>query len=311
MESTETYKRPSRRIAALLGFFFPPLGMLYVARPGLAAIYFVLSMVAPPIALLLVPRERAWFLGVGVALLLVLLVCAVQAWRFARDFREVRRPWYSHGPGLAFVIVTFIGMVTGSRAWLYEPFRLGSSPSMLPSIEPGAVVVTQKWGYGNYGTWGIHFARGPITSELNRGDVVVFESPENRSVDFVKRVVGLPGDTVAYFSKRLWVNDQEVPRTRVGDYLMKDRASGMPRYLERLGQREYPVLIDAGEANIPQPKNFPLIDHCTFTKEGMSCRVPPGHYFVLGDNRDNSIDSRTWGFVPAENIVGKVQWIVQ
>jgi signal peptidase I len=302
MESTETYKRPSRRVAALLGFFLPPLGMLYVARPGLAAIYFALTLVIGTINFLVL-REPEWTLVA--AALVVSLVCAVQAYRFARDFREVRRPWYSHGPGLAFVIVTFIGMVTGSRAWLYEPFR-EMSASMLPSIEPRAHLIVKKYGYGNYRTYTIHFARGPITSELSRGDVVVFESPENRSVDFIKRIVGLPGDTVAYFSKRLWVNDQEVPRKQIQDYVQKDRLGGSLQFLERLGESEYPILIDAEAKFIPPVRSFPLIDHCTFTKEGMSCRVPPGHYFVLGDNRDNSSDSRLWGFVPAENIVGKV-----
>src|SRR5215831_4105588 len=169
MESTETYKRPSRRIAALLGFFLPPLGMLYVARPGLAAIYLLLTLVIGTINGLVL-RDPMWALVA--AALLVSIVCAVQAWRFARDFREVRRPWYSHGPGLAFIIVTFIGMVTGSRAWLYEPFRLQSA-SMLPSIEPGDRLIVKKWGYGNYRTFGIHFAREPISSELGRGCVVL------------------------------------------------------------------------------------------------------------------------------------------
>jgi signal peptidase I len=141
--------------------------------------------------------------------------------------------------------------------------------------------------------------------------VVVFESPENESLDNAKRVVGVPGDTIAYFSKRLWVNDQEVPRTRIGDYAQRDRASGTPQYRERLGEYEYLVLIEAEVPPfVPPAKPFPLIEHCTFTKEGLSCRVPEGHYFVLGDNRDNSIDSRAWGFVPAGNIVGKVQYIL-
>jgi signal peptidase I len=181
---------------------------------------------------------------------------------------------------------------------------------MLPSIEPGAVLFANKWGYGNYGTWGIHFARAPISSEVSRGDIFVFESPDDSAVDYVKRIVGLPGDTVAYFSKRLWVNDQEVPRKQIGDYVQKDRLGGSQQYLEKLDGGEYPVLIDADAKFVPPSKNFPLIDHCTFTKEGMSCRVPPGHYFVLGDNRDNSSDSRIWGFVPAANIVGKVLLIL-
>jgi signal peptidase I len=307
MESTETYRKPSRRIAAALGFFLPPAGMLYVARPGRAAIYLVLLVVIAATSLF-VARENQW--AVGAAAALVAVVCAVQAYRFARDFREVKRPWYSRGVGLLAVIAAFAGLALGAPAFLVETFRL-RSPSMRPSIEPGDRLIVKKWGYGNYGTLGIHFMRTGISSEVRRGDVVVFESPENKSLDNAKRVVGLPGDTVAYFSKRLWVDDQEVPRTRIGDYAQRARAGGTPQYRERLGACEYLVLIETETTPfVPPAKPFPLIEYCTFTKEGLSCRVPAGHYFVLGDNRDNSADSRAWGFVPAGNIVGKVELVL-
>jgi len=307
MEPTETYRKPSRKIAAVLGFFIPPAGMLYVARPGRAAITLALLAVIATLNLF-VPREQQW---AGYALsLLVAIVCAVQAYRLARDFRDIRRPWYGRWPGLLAIVAAFAASMLGARAFFYEPFRFPSA-SMLPSIEPGDRLIVKKWGYGNYRTFGIHFARSGISSEVNRGDVVVFESLENRSVDFAKRIVGLPGDRIAYFSKRLWINDREVPRKRIGDYVQKDRDSRSPQYQERLGECEYLVLIEAETpAFVPPVKPFPLIDQCTFTKEGLSCRVPAGHYFVLGDNRDNSVDSRVWGFVPAANIVGKVQIIL-
>ncbi|HZT62423.1 MAG TPA: signal peptidase I [Burkholderiales bacterium] len=299
MESTETYHKPSRRIAAVLGFFLPPAGMLYVARPGRAAIYLALLLVIAA-ASLFVARAGA------VAAALVAIVCAVQSYGFARDFREVKRPWYSHGPGLLVVIAALAGLALGALAFLVEPFQLRSA-SMQPSIEPGDRLIVKKWGYGNYGILGIHFMRAPASSQVRRGDVVVFESPENKPPDNAKRVVGVPGDRVAYFSKRLWVNEQEVPRTRIGDYVRKEGAGSSLQYLERLGEREYPVLIEAEAiAFVPPAKAFPFQERCTYTKEGVSCGVPDGHYFVLGDNRDNSVDSRTWGFVPAGNIVGKV-----
>jgi signal peptidase I len=307
MESTEAYKKPSRRIAALLGFFCPPLGMLYVARPGRAATYLALTLVIAGAGLFL-SRERQWA-GLA-ALLVVSIVCAVQAWRIARDFREIKRPWYSRGLGLLVVVAAFVALVAGFRACLFEPFR-SVAASMLPSIEPGTFLIVKKWGYGNYGTWGMHFARVPMSSELKRGDLFVFELPEDRAISYVKRIVGLPGDRVAYFSKRLWVNDEEAARTRIGDYLGKEPPQRLSQYLERLGGREYPILI---EDNVPPSilftRPFPLRDRCTYTAEGVSCRVPEGHYFVLGDNRDNSADSRIWGFVPAANIVGKVQLIL-
>jgi len=307
MESTETYKRPSRRIAAALGFFVPPVGMLYVARPGLAGIYLALTITVAAVKVFLL-HGPAW-IG-GAVLLFIGIVCAVQAYRYARDFREVRRPWYSHGAGLVVVIAAFVGLVVGFRAFLFAPYRAVSG-SMLPSIEPGANVIVKKWGYGNYGTYGMHIARAPISSEVSRGDIFVFDFPEDTTRAYVQRIVGLPGDRVAYFSKRLWVNDQEAARTRIADFAHRDRATPSQQFLERLGGREYRILIDPdAPASIPFAKAFPLKEDCTYTQEGVSCRVPAGHYYVLGDNRDNSADSRVWGFVPAENIIGKVQLIL-
>jgi signal peptidase I len=210
---------------------------------------------------------------------------------------------------LLLVIAAFAALALGGRAFLVEPFRFPSA-SMLPSIEPGARLIVMKWGYGNYGTYGIRFARAGISSEVSRGDIVVFEYPEDRAVLFAKRIVGLPGDRVAYFNRRLWVNDQE-GRERGSAITFEDRAGGSPQYLERPGEREYPVLIETeATAFVPPAKAFPFQERCTYTREGVSCGVPDGHYFVMGDNRDNSADSRNWGFVPAGNIVGKVQYIL-
>jgi signal peptidase I len=182
---------------------------------------------------------------------------------------------------------------------------------MTPSIEPRALLIVEKWGYGNYGTYGIHFMRTGMSSEMRRGDIVAFEYPEDRTLSYAQRVVGIPGDRISYYNKRLKVNDQEVLRTRIGDYVHKDRPIHSLQYLERLGDREYPILIEAeAPAAIPPVKAFPFDERCAYTKEGVHCQVPEGHYFVLGDNRDNSSDSRIWGFVPARNILGKVQCIL-
>ena len=99
---------------------------------------------------------------------------------------------------------------------------------------------------------------------------------------------------------------------RIGDYVHRARATPSLQYLERLGDREYAILIEPeAPAVVPPVKAFPLSERCAYSAEGLSCRVPEGHYFVLGDNRDNSSDSRTWGFVPARNIIGKVQYVLQ
>ena len=308
MESTAIYRKPKKWTAAVLGLLVQPVGMLYVARPGWAAAYFALAVI---IALgnMFVLRDRE--LAGNVILLLVAIICAIHAYRLARDYRAVKRPWYSRWYGLVVSVAAFAALAFGARAFLFEPFRFPSE-SMAPSIEPRAHLIVKKWGYGNYGTYGIHVARTSMSAAMRRGDIVVFEYPADPSLSYVKRVVGLPGDRISYYNKRLKVNDEEIQVRRIGDYVRKDRATPSVKYLERLGEHEYTILIEPeAPAVVPPARAFPLNEQCAQTAEGLSCRVPDGHYFVLGDNRDNSSDSRAWGFVPARNIIGKVQYILQ
>ena len=309
MESTAIYRKPKKRIAAVLGLFFQPAGMLYVARPGWAAVYFALALI---VVLGNMFALRGGELAGAVIALLVAVICAIHAYRLARDYRELlRRPWYSRWYSLVGIVAAFAALVFGTRAFLFEPFRFPSA-SMAPSIEPRARLIVRKWGYGNYGTYGIHVMRTGMWSEVQRGDIVVFEYPEDTALSYAMRVVGLPGDRISYYNKRLEINDEEVQIRRIADYVHKDRAIPSPQYLERLGDHEHAILIEPdAPAAVPIARAFPFRERCAYTAEGLSCRVPEGHYFVLGDNRDNSRDSRVWGFVPAINIIGKVQYIPQ
>ena len=309
MESTAIYRKPKKWIAAVLGLFIQPLGMLYVARPGWAAAYLALVLIVVlGDTFLLRGREPAG----GAIALLVAIICAIHAYRLARDYRELlRRPWYSRWYGLIGIVAAFVALAFGTRAFLVEPFRF-SSASMAPSIEPGAHLIVKKWGYGNYGTYGIHLVRTAVSPEVQRGDIVVFEYPEDTALSYAQRVVGVPGDRISYYNKRLKVNDQEAPIRKIGDYLHKGRPIRSLQYLERLDDHEYAILIEPeAPAAVPFVRVFPLKERCAYTAEGVSCRVPEGHYFVLGDNRDNSNDSRSWGFVPARNIIGKVWFVLQ
>ncbi len=308
MESTAIYRKPKKWIAAVLGLLMPPAGMLYVARPRWAAAYFAFALIIVQ-GNMFVLRDRE-LAGSAVALL-VAIICAIHAYRLAGDSRVIRRPWYSRWYGLVGIGAAFAALAFGVRAFLFEPFRFASE-SMAPSIEPRAHLIVKKWGYGNYGTYGIHLMRTGMSSEVQRGDIIVFEYPEDTALSYAKRVIGLPRDRISYYNKRLKINDEEIPIRRIGDYVHRDRATPSLQYLERLGDREYAIRIEPETpAAVPIVKAFPFKEYCAYTAEGLSCRVPDGHYFVLGDYRDNSNDSRTWGFVPARNIIGKVQYILQ
>lgn len=178
------------------------------------------------------------------------------------------------------------------RSFLAEPFRIPSS-SMMPTLLIGDFILVNKFSYG---------VRLPVTNtklidlgEPRRGDVVVFRFPEDPRIDYIKRVVGVPGDQVAYRNKVVFVNGEPVAQEDVGAYQGAGAGAeytGSLLKTERLFDVEHQILQRRTGSGF-----FPL-------HEG-PWTVPAGHYFVLGDNRDNSQDSRFWGFVPEENLVGK------
>lgn len=185
---------------------------------------------------------------------------------------------------LLFLVLVF-------RSFLFEPFKIPSG-SMIPTLLIGDFIVVSKYSYG---------LRLPVlntkildTGEPERGDVFVFRFPEEPRVNYIKRVIGVPGDTVTYRNKMFFVNGEPVEQDIVGPWMGEGLNRNIPgtrpqRRVERIGDVEHEILI--------HPSRRPA--------DGRSWVVPEGHYFAVGDNRDNSRDSRAWGFVPEENLVGK------
>lgn len=242
--------------------------------------------------------------------LFLLLVATAILWVIDRFFARKRRspeapaPWWVEY-GASFFPVILI--VFGLRSFIVEPFKIPSG-SMIPTLLVGDFILVNKWTYG---------IRLPVLNkkvisinEPARGDVMVFRYPADPSMDYIKRVVGLPGDKVEYLDKRLRVNGQPVQMAPQDDYLHPDRLYYSPRFSEQLGKVEHSVLIERDvPAFVPQVLDYPFRENCTYTTAGVNCTVPPGHYFVMGDNRDSSSDSRVWGFVPDANVVGKAFFI--
>lgn len=178
------------------------------------------------------------------------------------------------------------------RSFIAEPFRIPSS-SMMPTLLIGDFILVNKFAYG---------VRLPVTNTRildtghpQRGDVIVFRFPKNPKDDYIKRVIGVPGDQIAYRNKVVYVNGEAVAQEELGIYQGVGQGADMTGSLLRLEK------LPGVDHQILQRRSgsgfFPVI-------EG-PWTVPDGHYFVLGDNRDNSEDSRYWGFVPEENLVGK------
>jgi signal peptidase I len=218
--------------------------------------------------------------------------------------KDAKEPlWVEWGAGFFPVIL----IVFVLRSFLFEPFKIPSG-SMIPTLLVGDFILVNKFTYG---------VRLPVINkkivDMNspqRGDVMVFRYPEDPSLDYIKRVVGVPGDTVSYQNKRLTINGKAVPTQKIGDYLHPERLYYSEQILEKIGDFEHRALNDTdAPAFIPDAARFPHRENCTYNAAGVSCKVPAGHYFMMGDNRDNSRDSRAWGFVPEENIVGKAFFI--
>jgi signal peptidase I len=242
--------------------------------------------------------------------LLILLVVTGLVWAleaaFLRRWRApgAKQPWWVEYSVSFFPVILIVFLL---RSFLVEPFKIPSS-SMVPTLLVGDFILVNKFTYG---------IRLPVANKKvialgdpQRGDVMVFRYPEDPSLDYIKRVVGVPGDRIEYRDKRLTINGKPVPVRQVDDYLSKERMQFSRRYVENLNGVEHDILLeDDAPAYTSPARAFPHAANCNYNTSGLTCTVPPGHYFMMGDNRDNSSDSRVWGFVPDENIVGKAFFI--
>jgi signal peptidase I len=215
------------------------------------------------------------------------------------------QPWWLDWTAGLFPVILIVFLL---RSFLFEPFKIPSG-SMVPTLLVGDLILVNKFHYG---------VRLPVlnkkiiaNNDPKRGDVMVFRYPVDPRVDYIKRVVGIPGDEVAYLNQKLSINGQLVPTQALGEFYDEDSMRYLPMFSELLGAVEHRILVDPRRPAFfgGDQKAFALHENCRYQPEGVVCKVPPGHYFMMGDNRDNSQDSRFWGFVPDDNIVGRAFFV--
>jgi signal peptidase I len=200
------------------------------------------------------------------------------------------------------------------RAFLFEAYQIPSS-SMRPDLTVGDFILVNKFAFG---------IRMPVTNKIlipvhqvKRGDIMVFQDQLVRNRDLIKRVVGIPGDTISYMDKRLTINGEALSYELDGSY---DYSEATPngdslihnqRLIENLTGVKHPIITwDRMPPVIDEMvKDFPNKENCSYNQRGFTCLVPAGHYFMMGDNRDNSLDSRYWGFVPEQAVLGKAIYV--
>lgn len=186
-------------------------------------------------------------------------------------------------------VVMAVGIALLVRTFIIEPFKIPSG-SMIPTLVVGDYLFVNKFAYGHripFTRVRVFMGDGP-----KRGDIAVFEYPKDPSKDYIKRIVGLPGDHIVYQDKHLFINGKPVGYEDGGTFTYSNergRDIEARRITELLGDTPHPVLV--------QPFSY--------SEQVTDEIVPPGHYFAMGDNRDNSNDSRFWGFVPGYRLVGK------
>jgi len=228
----------------------------------------------------------------------------------AREAKALREPGWVEYSKAFFPVLLVVFLL---RSFLAEPFKIPSS-SMRPTLEVGDFILVNKFVYG---------IRLPIIEKKivplgdpQRGDVVVFRYPLNPSQDFIKRVIGVGGDTVEYRDKRLTVNGKPWPQAPDGSYSYLEglRFETLERAVEQTDgdpARAHTVGINAQTLPVYKQnvRPFPHSENCDYNDRGFVCKVPPGYYWMMGDNRDNSDDSRYWGFVPDDHIRGRAFFI--
>ena len=214
------------------------------------------------------------------------------------------QPWWMDWTAGLFPVIAVVFVL---RSFLAEPFKIPSG-SMIPTLLVGDLILVNKYHYG---------IRLPVLNKKiiamndpQRGDVMVFRYPLNTNLDYIKRVVGLPGDEVSYRDQQLFVNGAPIDTQPLPDFYDEEGMRYYKQFTEQLGPVQHRILVDPNlRWSLPQNANFPYSSNCSYTITSITCKVPQGHYFMMGDNRDNSQDSRFWGFVPDENIVGKAFFV--
>ena len=212
----------------------------------------------------------------------------------------MKQPLWLEYSASFFPVILFVFVL---RSFIVEPFKIPSG-SMIPTLQIGDLILVNKFTYG---------IRLPIIdkkvipfNDPQRGDVMVFRYPLDPSLDYIKRVVAVGGDVVEYQNKRLSINGTPLPVEELDKYYDPNLFSYSLQFRETLGGKDHLVLNDEeAPPYVVGAQNYPYREQCKYDVTGFRCTVPKGHYFMMGDNRDNSSDSRVWGFVSDDQVVGK------
>lgn len=281
--------KPKGWIAILIGVVFQPFVFLYVNRPWLFWCYLGASAITTAIDYLLHMNlaEGSLFQYAYLGWIF-LIVCPAHAYKITKSYDESQpRNWYTRWWAIPSIYVALFLPIFLFRAFLFEPFSIPAS-SMSPTLNVGDHVIVKKWGFGGYSTYGIDIIDTDLSDKslVKRGKIYVFYAPNSKK-PFVKRLIGLPGDLIKIEDDVISVNGQVLSSEFVSDSskgkIYREKYGNNSHLIQRLPVRPFSITS--------------------------TIKVSENHYFFLGDNRDNSADSRIWGTVPGANFVGEVIYV--
>ena len=308
MENVPHLWKPRRWLAVVLSLFVGNSGLLYVGAIRWYLVYALLPILISVIAVFVILDDpiTSFLPFFGMISWCAQIAGAIHSYRLASSYVPgSKRPWYSHWWGIlvTYLIILLITLIPifVVRAFFYEPYKMPSS-SMSPSYNNGEYIIISKFGYGNYGTFGVDILHTQPTKQIIRGDVIVFAFPKDPKYDYMKRVIGLPHDRVVYKNKALYINGEQVSTSKLTQ-----------EEVARFAQKSSLLNYVRGDLNALVAKresigdaSWTVIENANAPAMDIDITLPDDSYFVLGDKRDNSNDSRFWGFVPGRNIKGKV-----
>ncbi len=303
MISAFVSRRPWSTVAVAL-IFGPGIGMLYLGKGRKGLAYLAAEIVAIAMPFVAAHFELFNFDASLDFMAVLVRIIGVPHCCFVSGELHGERPsaWFARWYNLVLMFfVVPVAVPLFIRSFLWEPFDMTAS-SMLPALRVGDYFFASKYAYG-YSSLSLPFGwpvfPGRILfTEPEPGDLMVFKLPRDNEIDYIKRLIGLPGDRIQVTEGRLYINGEVVAREHMGEYVIRNRrgdSRSMPLYLETLPNGRSHRILELSD-------QMPLDN----TKEYL---VPEGHYFAMGDNRDNSMDSRILagvGFIPEENLVGRV-----
>jgi signal peptidase I len=272
-----TQWKPKAWIAILLGVVLQSFTFLYLNRAKWFWVYFILIC-----AVSIIDWKLETYLTMAFS-----VICPIHAYRLVKGYEMHRkRAWFSKWWGISGIIALIFITIFSVRSFLYEPFQVPSA-SMAPSLNRGDYIVVKKLGFGTYGTYGFKVINTHLSKPdlMKRGEVYAFYAPNQ--VPYVKRLMAIPGDTLVIRDNRVFINGVALERKELNE------SEGSMVYQESYDDKSYLI------QNVKSDRSSDFEEIV----------VPKGSYFFMGDNRDNSSDSRYWGFVSGDDIIGQVVYV--